>query len=103
MKTSYGLVRDIDFFRNQKDVNILTQTKAIKIDRNEKRVRILNVNSGLEDTIPYDFLVLATGAKPSIPPIPGVNLSQVFTLHHPHDAQKHKELIKAKKVNKVEL
>lgn len=101
MKTSYGLMRNTDFFRNQKDVNVLTQTKAEKIDRKEKKVYIRNLNSGLEETVPYDYLVLATGAKSSIPPIPGVHLGRVFTLHHPHDALTLKELIKAKKVKHV--
>lgn len=36
----------------------------------------------------YDKLILATGARPVIPPIPGVNLSGVFTLKSPSDADR---------------
>ncbi|HUS88521.1 MAG TPA: FAD-dependent oxidoreductase [Desulfosporosinus sp.] len=101
MMTSYGLLRDTEFFQSQKDIKVLTQTEAVKIDRKDKKVFVRNVLTSLEETLPYDYLVLATGAKPSVPPIPGVNLGQVFTLHHPLDAQALKELIKTKKVKHV--
>ena len=101
MMTSYGLLRDTKFFQSQKDIKVLTQTEAVKIDRKDKKVFVRNVLTSLEETLPYDYLVLATGAKPSVPPIPGVNLGQVFTLHHPLDAQALKELIKTKKVKHV--
>lgn len=35
----------------------------------------------------YDTLILATGANPVVPPIPGVDLPQVHVLRNPHDAQ----------------
>lgn len=101
MMTSYGLLRNTEFFQSQKDIKVLTQTEAVKIDRKDKKVFVRNVLTSLEETLPYDYLVLATGAKPSVPPIPGVNLGQVFTLHHPLDAQALKELIKTKKITHV--
>ena len=101
MKTSYGLLRDTDFFESQKNAKVLTQTEALKIDRENKKVLVKNLVTGVEETLDYDYLVLGTGAKPSVPPIPGVNLGQVFTLHHPQDAQTLKELIKTKKVKNV--
>lgn len=101
MMTSYGVLRDAEFFQTQKDIKVLTQTEAIKIDRANKMVLVRNLATDLEESLPYDYLVLATGAKPSIPPIPGVNLGQIFTFHHPYDAQKVKELIKTKQVKNV--
>lgn len=101
MRTSYGLLRDTDFFQSQKNAKVLTQTEAVKIDRVNKRVFVRHLVTGVEDTLDYDYLVLGTGANPSIPPIPGVKLGQVFTLHRPQDAQALKEFIKAKKVKHV--
>lgn len=101
MRTSYGLLRDSDFFQSQKNAKVLMQTEAVKIDRVNKKVFVRHVVTGVEETLDYDYLVLGTGAKPSIPPIPGVNLGQVFTLHSPRDAQALKEFIKAKKVKHV--
>ena len=103
MMTSYGVMRDAEFFQAQKDIKVLTQTEAIKIDRNNKAVLVRNLVTGLEENLPYDYLVLATGAKPSIPPIPGINLGQIFTFHHPHDAEKVKDLIKAKQLKHVSV
>ncbi len=101
MMTSYGVLRDTEFFQDQKDIKVLTQTEAISINRNDKTVLVRNLVTHLEESLPYDYLVLATGAKPSIPPIPGVNLGQIFTFHHPHDAQKVKDLVKVKKIKHV--
>ena len=101
MMTSYGVLRDADFFQAQKDIKVLTQTEAIKIDRKDKNVLVRNLVTGLEATLSYDYLVLAIGAKPSIPPIPGIKLGHIFTFHHPQDAQKVKDLIKNKTVKHI--
>ena len=39
-------------------------------------------------TLSYDKLIIATGSRPVIPPIPGVNLAGVFTLKSPGDADR---------------
>ena len=38
-------------------------------------------------TLPYDQLLIATGGKPFVPPVPGVNLRGVFTFTRWEDAQ----------------
>lgn len=103
MMTSAGLMRDPDFFWNQKGVKFLTRTKALKIDRVGKTVLVRNLQSGIEESLPYDTLVLATGAKSFIPPIPGVNLGNIFTLHSPSDAQSLKQVVQAKKMKHVTI
>lgn len=101
MMTSAGLKRDPQFFRDQKGIQFLTRTKALKINRAEKKVLIQNLQSGAEETLLYDTLVLATGAKPFAPPLPGINLGHVFTLHTPQDAQELKHIIKTKKLKQI--
>jgi NADPH-dependent 2,4-dienoyl-CoA reductase/sulfur reductase-like enzyme/rhodanese-related sulfurtransferase len=103
MMTSAGLMRDVEFFQEQKDIRFLTRTEALKIDRVGKTVHARNIQSGVEQIIPYDTLVLATGAKAFVPPMPGVNLGQIFTLHRPQDAQKLKQVIQAKKLKHVTI
>ena len=38
------------------------------------------------DKLAYDKLVIATGSRPVVPPIKGVNLSGIFTLKSMDDA-----------------
>ncbi len=87
MSTPLGCVRDPVFFQNLKNVNVLNRTEALEIDRAAKRVRIKNLISSRESWISYDKLVLATGATPIIPPLPGAHLNNIYTLHGVRDAE----------------
>lgn len=78
--TSYDLVRDETFFSDAKGVETKTSTRAISIDRKTKTVLLEDLLTNSRETIPYDKLVLATGSKPVIPPITGVDLKGVFTI-----------------------
>jgi NADPH-dependent 2,4-dienoyl-CoA reductase/sulfur reductase-like enzyme/rhodanese-related sulfurtransferase len=87
METSAGIVRDVEYFLNVKNLKVQNHTEALEIDRPGKRVRVKKLATGEESWLPYDKLVLATGASPVIPPIPGVNKKNIFTLHGVHDAE----------------
>ena len=91
MSTPAGVVRDSVFFQNVKNVHVRTKTEAVQIDRKKKQVKVRNPETKSEEWIPYDKLVLATGAVPVIPHIPGVDKQGVFTLHGMHDAEGIKE------------
>jgi NADPH-dependent 2,4-dienoyl-CoA reductase/sulfur reductase-like enzyme/rhodanese-related sulfurtransferase len=86
IETPVGTPRDARFFRNVKDIRVLVRTLAQKIDRENKTVSIINMDTGEQQDLPYDNLVLATGGSPFVPPIPGTDLKHVFTLRSPHDA-----------------
>jgi NADPH-dependent 2,4-dienoyl-CoA reductase/sulfur reductase-like enzyme len=91
MTTSYGVIRDAEFFQAQKNIKVLTQTEALKIDRDNKTVLVRNLVNDIEENLPYDYLVLATGAKPSVPPIPGIKLGQISTFHQSEGINKSQE------------
>ncbi len=78
--TTYRTVRDPEFFKELKDIDVRTQTRAMHINREEKFVRVQDVVSGTEQNIPYDKLVIATGASPRIPAIEGTKLENVFAV-----------------------
>lgn len=86
MSTPIGVVRDATFFRKVKHVDAHTGHLATKIDRENHTVTALDVASGKEKSFPYDKLVIATGASPIRPPIPGSDLPRVFTLWNMPDA-----------------
>ncbi len=85
-RTLAGVVRDVNYFKKVKDIEVLTETKAVGIDRNRKLVKI--VRNGKEDELPYDYLVLATGAKPIRLNLPNADAEGVCTLFDPEDAEK---------------
>jgi NADPH-dependent 2,4-dienoyl-CoA reductase/sulfur reductase-like enzyme/rhodanese-related sulfurtransferase/two-component sensor histidine kinase len=87
MCTAAGTVRDAVFFQNVKNVHIMNRTEAVEIDRAGKRLRIRDLNTGNESYLDYDKLVLATGAYPVVPAIPGADLGNIFTLHGVRDAE----------------
>ena len=91
MSTPAGTVRDSAFFRNVKNAEVLNHTEALKINREKKSVTVRTGN-GAETELPYDKLVLATGAESAVPPIPGVELQNIYNLKDIHDADR----IKAK-------
>ncbi|MDH3328250.1 MAG: FAD-dependent oxidoreductase, partial [Desulfobulbaceae bacterium] len=99
--TSFNMVRDETFFVNAKGVNVLTRTRALEIDRQAKTVQVRNLDSGKEHHLPYDKLLLATGAQPIDLPIPGVNLDGVFAIANLHKAIEIKKRIAQGQVAKA--
>ena len=70
-----------DLYRDQ-GIDFRTETKVIGISLKEQSVRL---ESGEE--ISYDYLVIATGSKPFIPSIPGIDLEGVHTLSSREDGE----------------
>ncbi len=91
MSTPVGTVRDSVFFQNVKNVKVLNRTIATKIDK-EKKVVCVNSPNG-EECIPYDKVVIATGSTPVKPPMQGIDLKNIFTLHGVEDAEGIKALL----------
>lgn len=65
------------------DVRVRSSVEAI--DRSEKKVRIRDLTSGREYEEPYDKLILAPGAAPLRPPLPGIDLPGIYTLRNLED------------------
>jgi len=91
-KTSFHMVRDEAFFKDCKDIEVLTETSAERIDRENKQLHIVRPD-GTEASLPYDQLVLGTGSSPRRLRIPGADLPMVHTSANLNDAQAIKELV----------
>jgi len=101
MKTPAGVLRDSAYFHDVKNVRVLTRTLAAGIDRKAKTVSIKKLDTGLEDILPYDKLVIATGASPVTPALPGVDLQNIFSFWHPNDAKMIRQDLEKGKYNNV--
>lgn len=86
LTTPAGTVRNPTFYLKAKGIIARTGTEVTAIDRAAKAVTIRDVETGQQEKLTYDKLVLATGAKPKLPPIPGIDLAGVTTLQSIKDA-----------------
>ena len=70
----------------EKDIEVLVSHRVERIDVHSKKLIVHDLDAGetFEDT--YDRLVIATGARAVLPPIPGVDLEGVFELRFLTDA-----------------
>ncbi|OIO00590.1 MAG: pyridine nucleotide-disulfide oxidoreductase [Desulfovibrionaceae bacterium CG1_02_65_16] len=78
--TAFHMLRDAEFFRKTKGVNVRTQTEALAIDRANKTVRVRHLPTGREEDLPYDKLVLATGSRANRLSAPGAELPGVLAV-----------------------
>ncbi|MBP1751263.1 MAG: FAD-dependent pyridine nucleotide-disulfide oxidoreductase [Geobacteraceae bacterium] len=86
LSTPYGEVRDPHFFVNTKGIKARTETEVMSIDRQRRTVQCRDLTSDALDEVPYDKLIIATGARARKPPLPGIDLDGVTTLQSMRDA-----------------
>lgn len=90
------LVLTPDELKNLLNIEARTQHEVIRINRTEHTVTVKDHTSGNEYEAHYDRLILSPGAAPILPPIPGANLPQVFTLRNIPDMDKIKAFVDEK-------
>jgi len=85
-------VQTPEAFSTRFRVDVRTENEVIFIDRKKKTV---TVRQSSEDTYEesYDKLLISTGASPVRPPLPGIDLSGIFTLRNVADTDKIKAYI----------
>ncbi|MDI6615247.1 MAG: FAD-dependent oxidoreductase [Syntrophaceae bacterium] len=84
--TGTGVTRNPLFYLNAKGIEARTNTEVTAIDRKARTVSSTNLLTGKKETLGYDKLVIATGAVPKMPPVPGTDLDGVTTLQSMKDA-----------------
>ena len=67
-------------------IDVLPEHEALKVDTAAKTVTVLDKKTGETKLFPYDKLIFATGAVPFVPPVPGIDLPQVYTVREVVDA-----------------
>ena len=96
------VIRRAQVFREKQNINLLTGHKAESIDRSAKTVSGTK-SDGTAFTLPYDKLLIATGATPVRPAIPGADVPGVMTLNSLDEGRQIKSALAGKSVQKVVL
>ncbi len=83
------------------NLDVRPNNEVIAIDREGKSVLVRDHANGKEYHESYDKLVLAPGAEPIVPPLPGVDLEGVFELHNIPELDALDAYIKAKQAKRA--
>ena len=63
-----------------------TDSEVVAVNPAEKKISVISSDTEEKKEVSYDKLVIAVGAQSMVPPVPGTNLSGVFTVRTPEDA-----------------
>ena len=83
------------------NLDVRVNNRVTKIDRENKQVTVANLKDNTEYQESYDRLVLSTGAKPRMVPIPG--LERALVLRDVQDAVKIKALVDTKQIKSAAI
>jgi NADPH-dependent 2,4-dienoyl-CoA reductase/sulfur reductase-like enzyme/rhodanese-related sulfurtransferase len=81
--------------RQRFNLDVRTRSSVEAIDRANKKVRVRDLATGRVYEEGYGKLILAPGAAPIRPPLPGIDLPGVFTLRNLQDVDRIKERLDA--------
>lgn len=94
-------VQTVKGFQDRFAIDIRVRQEAVEILRDQKAVRIKNLETGAEYTESYDKLVLSPGAAPIRPNLEGINLPNIFTLRNVPDTDAIKNYITANRLRRA--
>ncbi len=83
------------------NIDVRIKNEAIKIDRENKEILIKDLQKDEEYREKYDYLILSPGAEPIKPPLPGIDLTGVFTLRNIPDTDQIKSFVDKRKPDRV--
>jgi len=75
------MVRSPEYFRREQNIDVRTGVEVTSIGHGRREVALSD-----GERIPYDRLVIATGARPDRASIPGADSPEIFSLHTLGDA-----------------
>jgi len=94
------VVRRAEVFIEKNKINLLTGHRVTRIDR--KAGKVMGVTRDNQDfTMAYDALLIATGARPHVPDVSGIDLPGVMPLKSLAHGKKIKAFIDENKVQKA--
>lgn len=74
------IVATPDLFKDRFNIKVRTHSNVTAIDRNRREIEIEDLRTSTKYRKKYDALVLAPGAIPIRPPLPGIDLPGIYSL-----------------------
>ena len=93
------LVQTVEAMHQRFNIDIRVKSEVTRILRDKKEVEVTSQGRIYREN--YDYLVLSPGAEPLVPPIPGVDKQNIFTLRNMADVDRIKSMVTAKKPERV--
>lgn len=100
-ETAYGIVRDPEYFRTAKGIEVVIDTRVEQIDRDAHKIYCRSLKTGEDSEYSYDKLVLATGASPVILPVVPKGSKRITTFKTLHDAIDLRKSLERGEIKKV--
>jgi NADPH-dependent 2,4-dienoyl-CoA reductase/sulfur reductase-like enzyme len=94
------VVREAHVFREKQGIDLRTEHRVEAIDPAAKIVRGKTLK-GEDFELPYEKLLIATGASPMLPDLPGFDLPAVMALKTLEDGRRIKQFIREQTVKKA--
>lgn len=88
-------------FSQQRKVDVFVHHEVRRINVGERTVEVVDLREGREFKKSFTALLIATGASPIIPPLPGVELRGIFSLRSMESALALKRYIEEEKPRKA--
>lgn len=91
------LLQTPEAMKKRFNADVRVRNEAVKINPEDQTVTIKDLKEGRAYEESYDYLVIATGSSPVVPPIPGIDGSDIYTLWTVPDTDRIKKVIETRK------
>lgn len=88
-------------FEEKKEVEVKTEHRVEKILPKEKKLMVRDLSTDEKQETNFDKLLISTGASPVVPPLPGIDLDNIFSLRSVNSADKIKNYIQQSEAQKA--
>ncbi len=92
-----------ELFKKQYNIDVRINNEVVAINREAKEVTVADLDTGKTYTESYDKLILSPGGKPIVPPIPGIEKVNHYTIRNVVDIAKIAKAIRNKDVKKISV
>jgi len=87
------LVTTPEALKSRYNIDVRIFTEVLAIDRENKRVKVKDTQTGKTYSESYDKLILSPGAEPIKPPLDGIGIDNVFSLRNIPDMDRIKDYV----------